>query len=224
MLYIVPTPIGNLEDITIRAIKVLEKSDLIIAENSNKTKILLNKYNIKCQILSCNVFNEKKKIPIIIEKIKQLNFISLVSDAGTPGISDPGYLLIRECINLNIPISCLPGPTAFVPALIQSGFSCEKFVFEGFLPKRKRKKKLENLALEKRSIIIYESPYRLINTLKDLKLYFKDRSIAVAKELTKIHEKVFRGKIENVINELEKSNIKGEYIIVLDSSNSKINE
>ena len=224
MLYIVPTPIGNLEDITIRAIKVLEKSDLIIAENSNKTKILLNKYNIKCQILSCNVFNEKKKIPIIIEKIKQLNFISLVSDAGTPGISDPGYLLIRECINLNIPISCLPGPTAFVPALIQSGFSCEKFVFEGFLPKRKRKKKLEYLALEKRSIIIYESPYRLINTLKDLKLYFKDRSIAVAKELTKIHEKVFRGKIENVIHELEKSNIKGEYIIVLDSSNSKINE
>ena len=224
MLYIIPTPIGNLEDVTIRALKILGKSELIIAENSNKTKILLNKYNIKCQILSCNTFNEKKKVPLIVEKIKQLKSVSLVSDAGTPGISDPGYLLIRECINLNIPISCLPGPTAFVPALIQSGFPCEKFVFEGFLPKRKRKKKLENLALEKRSIIIYESPYRLINTLKDLNYYFNNRKIAVAKELTKIHENVFRGKIENIILELEKSIIKGEYIIVLDSLNNKTDD
>ena len=224
MLYVVPTPIGNLEDVTIRALKILEKSELIIAENSNKTKILLNKYNIKCQILSCNVFNEKKKIPLIVEKIKQLKSVSLVSDAGTPGISDPGYLLIRECISLNIPVSCLPGPTAFVPALVQSGFPCEKFVFEGFLPKRKRKKRLEYLALEKRAIIIYESPYRLINTLKDLNYYFNNRKIAVAKELTKIHENVFRGKTENIILELEKSIIKGEYIIVLDSLNNKTDD
>jgi len=161
---------------------------------------------------------------LIVEKIKQLKSVSLVSDAGTPGISDPGYLLIRECIKLNIPVSCLPGPTAFVPALVQSGFPCEKFVFEGFLPKRKRKKRLEYLALEKRAIIIYESPYRLINTLKDLNYYFNNRKIAVAKELTKIHENVFRGKIENIILELEKSIIKGEYIIVLDSLNNKTDD
>ena len=142
MLHIVPTPIGNLEDITIRAIKILENSDLIIAENSKKTKILLNKYNINCPIYSCNVFNEQKKMPIIIKKIQNLKNVSLVSDAGTPGISDPGFLLIRECVSLNIPISCLPGPTALIPALIQSGFACEKFVFEGFLPRKKKEKKI----------------------------------------------------------------------------------
>ena len=170
MLYIVPTPIGNLEDVTIRALKILEKTELIIAENSNKTKILLNKYNIKCQILSCNVFNEKKKIPLIVEKIKQLKSVSLVSDAGTPGISDPGYLLIRECIKLNIPVSCLPGPTAFVPALVQSGFPCENlFLKASFLKKKKKKTRI--FSIGKRAIIIYESPYRLINTLKDLNYY-----------------------------------------------------
>ena len=220
MLYIVPTPIGNLEDITIRAIKILEKSELIIAESSKKTIILLNKYNIKCPIYSCNVFNEKKKLPIIIEKIKKLKTISLVSDAGTPGISDPGFLLIRECIALNIPISCLPGPTAFIPALIQSGFSCEKFVFEGFLPRKKKKKRLELLVKESRTIIIYESPYRLLKTLNDLKDFFKNRNIVVIKELTKIYENTYRGTISDLIIQLEKINIKGEYIIIIQGLNN----
>jgi len=220
MLYIVPTPIGNLEDITIRSIKVLEKSELIIAENSKKTTILLNKYNIKCPIYSCNVFNEKKKIPIITEKIKNLNIISLVSDAGTPGISDPGFLLIRECISLNIPISCLPGPTAFIPALIQSGFSCEKFVFEGFLPRKKKKKRLLFLAQESRTIIIYESPYRLLKTLQNISEYFENRNVVVVKELTKIYENTYRGNIHDVILELEQTNIKGEYIIIIQGFNN----
>jgi len=220
MLYIVPTPIGNLEDITFRAIKVLEKSELIIAENSKKTMILLNKYNIKCPIYSYNVFNEKKKLPNIIEKIKNLNTISIVSDAGTPGISDPGFLVIRECISLNIPISCLPGPTAFIPALIQSGFSCEKFVFEGFLPRKKKKKRLELLATESRTIIIYESPYRLLKTLKNLKDFFQNRNIVIVKELTKIYENTYRGNLNDIIMKLEKTTIKGEYIIIIQGLNN----
>ena len=220
MLHIVPTPIGNLEDITIRAIKILENSDLIIAENSKKTKILLNKYNINCPIYSCNVFNEQKKMPIIIKKIKNLKNVSLVSDAGTPGISDPGFLLIRECISLNIPISCLPGPTALIPALIQSGFACEKFVFEGFLPRKKKKKRLEFLSTENRTIIIYESPYRLLKTLNDLNTYFQERNIVVVKELTKIYESIYRGNIKSVIADLETANIKGEYIIVIQGFNN----
>ena len=220
MLYIVPTPIGNLQDITIRAIKILEKSELIIAENSKKTMILLKKYNIKCPLYSCNVFNEKKKIPIIIKKIQKLKTISLVSDAGTPGISDPGFLLVRECISLNIPISCLPGPTAFVPALIQSGFGCEKFVFEGFLPRKKKKKRLEFLANESRTIIIYESPYRLLKTLTDLLLYFENRDIVVIKELTKIYEKTYRGTLRDIIDSLNQAKIKGEYIIIIQGVNN----
>ena len=220
MLHIVPTPIGNLEDITIRAIKILENSDLIIAENSKKTKILLNKYNINCPIYSCNVFNEQKKMPIIIKKIKNLKNVSLVSDAGTPGISDPGFLLIRECISLNIPISCLPGPTALIPALIQSGFACEKFVFEGFLPRKKKKKRLDFLSTENRTIIIYESPYRLLKTLHDLNIYFQERNIVVVKELTKIYESIYRGNIKSVIADLETANIKGEYIIVIQGFNN----
>ena len=220
MLHIVPTPIGNLEDITIRAIKILENSDLIIAENSKKTKILLNKYNINCPIYSCNVFNEQKKMPIIIKKIQNLKNVSLVSDAGTPGISDPGFLLIRECISLNIPISCLPGPTALIPALIQSGFACEKFVFEGFLPRKKKKKRLEFLSTENRTIIIYESPYRLLKTLNDLNTYFQERNIVVVKELTKIYESIYRGNIKSVIADLETANIKGEYIIIIQGFNN----
>ena len=220
MLHIVPTPIGNLEDITIRAIKILENSDLIIAENSKKTKILLNKYNINCPIYSCNVFNEQKKMPIIIKKIQNLKNVSLVSDAGTPGISDPGFLLIRECVSLNIPISCLPGPTALIPALIQSGFACEKFVFEGFLPRKKKKKRLEFLSTENRTIIIYESPYRLLKTLNDLNTYFQERNIVVVKELTKIYESIYRGNIKSVIADLETANIKGEYIIVIQGFNN----
>jgi 16S rRNA (cytidine1402-2'-O)-methyltransferase len=220
MLHIVPTPIGNLEDITIRAIKILENSDLIIAENAKKTKILLNKYDITCQIYSCNVVNEQKKMPTLIKKIQSLKNVSLVSDAGTPGISDPGFLLIRECISLNIPISCLPGPTALIPALIQSGFACEKFVFEGFLPRKKKKKRLEFLATENRTIIIYESPYRLLKTLHDLNIYFQDRNIVVVKELTKIYENIYRGDINSVIADLENLNIKGEYIIVIQGLNN----
>ena len=222
MLYIVPTPIGNLEDITIRALKILEKSELIIAENPKKTIILLNQYNIKCPIWSFNVANELKKTPNIIKKIKTLKVTSLVSDAGTPGISDPGFLLVRECISLNIPISCLPGPTACIPALVQSGFPCEKFVFEGFLPRKKKQKRLEYLKTEGRTIIIYESPYRLIKTLTTLLKYFENRNIAVIKELTKIYEKTYRGKIAEIIKKLEGDEIKGEYIIIIDGYNKQL--
>ena len=220
MLYIIPTPIGNLDDITYRCVNTLQKSELIIVESFEKSKKLFQKYNVSAPIVINNVFNESNKLDYIISKIQSVEHSCLISDSGTPGISDPGFLIIRKCVELQIPVSCLPGPTALIPALIQSGFACEKFVFEGFLPRKKKKKRLEFLSTENRTIIIYESPYRLLKTLQDLNRYFQDRNIVVVKELTKIYESIYRGNIKSVIADLENANIKGEYIIVIQGFNN----
>ncbi len=223
-LIIIPTPIGNLKDITFRAIEVLKESDLILAEDTRKTGILLNHYNIENKTEAYHKFNEHKKVQSIIERLNSGMQIGLVTDAGTPGISDPGFLLVRECILNNIKVETLPGATAFVPALINSGFPSEKFCFEGFLPQKKgRTKRLKELSDEKRTMIFYESPHRLIKTLKQFEEYFgKDRIISVSRELTKIYEENIRGKAEELINHFNEKIVKGEIVIIVEGVGKKI--
>lgn len=218
MLYIIPTPIGNIEDITLRAIRILKSSHLILVENIYHSKKLLNYFNISTPIKSYNKNNEYKLIPMILNILKEEN-ISLISNAGTPCISDPGFLLIRECIKQNIKIECLPGATAFIPALIQSGFPIQEFIFIGFLPKKKgRQKKIENIAKENRTIVIYESPYRLLKTLYQLKKYlYIERKISISREISKKFEETIRGNIHQLILFFEKQNPKGEFIIILEA-------
>ena len=186
VIHIIPTPIGNLEDITLRAIQLLKDSDLVLAEDTRKTQNLFKNYQIKTQLASHHMFNEHKNLNNIITKINNGIKISLVSDAGTPGISDPGFLLIRECIKNNINVICLPGPTACIPALVQSGLPCDKFHFEGFLPLKKgRKKLLSEIAMRRNTTIIYESPHRILKTLNEMYAAFGDREIVVSKELSR---------------------------------------
>jgi len=220
-LYIVPTPIGNLEDITLRAIKVLKEADLILAEDTRRSKQLLNHYNIETKMQSHHQHNEHKILLSVIEKIKSGKTIALVTDAGTPAISDPGFLLVRECIKENIIVDCLPGPTAFVPALVNSGLPCNNFVFEGFLPQKKgRQSRLKILALEKRTMIFYESPFRLIKTLEQFIEHFgSERKISVSREISKIYEETVRGTIEEVIKYFEEKTIKGEIVIIVEGKN-----
>ena len=217
-LYIVPTPIGNLKDITYRAIEVLNKVDLILAEDTRNSFKLLKYYEIKTSCESFHMHNEHSKLKYFIDKVKSGMVLALISDAGTPGISDPGYLLIREVIKNDFLIECLPGATAILPSLIQSGFPIDKFVFEGFLPlKKSRKKRLEFLSEEKRSIVIFESPHRIIKTINDLILFFgKERRISISRELTKIHEENFRGNLLEALSFLENKNPKGEFVICIE--------
>ncbi len=221
-LIIVPTPIGNLKDITFRAVDVLKEVDLILAEDTRKTSILLNHYNIENKLYPYHKFNEHKKLNIIIDKLKSGNKIALVTDAGTPGISDPGFLIVRECIKNEIKIETLPGAVAFIPALINSGFPTEKFCFEGFLPQKKgRVKRFKELAQEKRTIIFYESPHRLLKSLKQISEFLgQNREISVSRELTKMYEETKRGKINDVINYYENNTIKGEIVIIVNGSKS----
>ena len=222
MLYIIPTPIGNLKDITLRCIEKLKNTELIIVENYNKSKILFKEYNISAPYIINNTFNESSKLDYIISKIKSVSDCCLITDSGTPGISDPGFLIIRKCVELEIDVKCLPGPTALIPALIQSGFPCEKFVFEGFLPKKKGKlKRLKYLVNETRSIIIYESPHRILKTLEIINNLTPNKKIVVVKELTKIHENIYRGISKEIIKNLELSKLKGEFIIIINGSDEK---
>ena len=217
-IFVVPTPIGNLKDITIRALEVLQQVDTILAEDSRNTLKLLKHYNIgPKKILSYHKFNEHASIKVLIDRLQGGESMALVSDAGTPAISDPGYLLVRACIDNNIEIEVLPGATAFVPALILSGFPTNSFVFEGFLPHKKgRQKKLKLLAQENRTIILYESPYRLIKLLQELRLYFgKDRQMAVMRELTKLYEEVIRGSVEQIIEYYSTRKVKGEIVVII---------
>ena len=217
VLHIIPTPIGNLADITLRALEILKNSDTILVEDSRVTGKLLKHYNIKSKMIRYHSFNEHKKIKKIITEIECGKHISLVSDAGTPSISDPGFLLIRECIRNNIQIICLPGATACIPALVTSGLPCEKFIFEGFLPKKKRRKKiLFNIMSHLKTTIIYESPHRILKTLAEMNEICENRNIVVIKELTKLNEAVYRGTIGTVINLINKSKLKGEFVIILD--------
>ena len=216
-LSIVPTPIGNLNDITYRAIKVLKDSDMILCEDTRISKRLLDKYSIDKPLYSYHIHNEHKVVEKYIQYIISGKKVSLISDAGTPGISDPGYLIIRESIKKNIEIDCLPGPTAFVPALINSGISSDKFVFEGFLPKKKgRMSRIEFLKDEKRSIIIYESPHRIKRLIEELKAVFGgQRLVSISRELSKIHQENVRGTLDEVHKNLESKNIKGELILII---------
>lgn len=215
-LYIVPTPIGNLEDITFRAVKVLQLVDFILAEDTRKARILLNFYKIKKRCISYHKFNEHKIINKLIPIIQTSN-VALISEAGTPGISDPGYLIINKCIENNIAIETLPGPTAFLPALVNSGFPIETFYFAGFLPnKKKRLHKLNYIKNIKQTTVLYESPHRLLQTLKQIEIIFgSDHKIYVGREITKIHEENIRGSVAEVIKYYSSKSIKGEFVIVL---------
>ena len=223
-LYIVPTPIGNLEDITLRSINVLIDSDLVLCEDTRRSKILMSHYKINTQLKSFHKFNEHKEVDSIVDQIKEGKKISLISDAGTPGISDPGFLIVRTCIESEIEIECLPGATAFVPALINSGIPSDKFAFEGFLPVKKgRKTRLEMLSNEKRTMIFYESPHKILKTLNDFKVNFgSKRKISISRELTKVYEENIRGTVEEVISFFGDKKIKGEIVIVVEGNkNSK---
>jgi len=219
-LYIVPTPIGNMEDITLRAIETLKNSDIILAEDTRHAKKLLNQYNITTKVNSYHLNNEHKKVDEYIKMLINGIKVSLITDAGTPCISDPGFLLIREAIKSNILITCLPGPTAFIPALVVSGLSSDSFIFEGFLPRKKgRKSKLLEISQNTKTTILYESPFRVIKTLLDLKeLMGSDRKIAIVREISKIYEEVFRGTVEEAILEYNERPIKGEFVICVDKA------
>ena len=216
-LYIVPTPIGNLEDITLRAIKVLKEVDLILCEDTRRSKKLLNHLEIDVPLKSHHKFNEHSEVSYIVKKIVEGSNMALISDAGVPGISDPGFLIVRTCLENNIEIECLPGPTAFVPALVVSGLPIDKFIFEGFLPAKKgRKSRLEKLALESRTMVFYESPHKLLRTLLDFYNFFgSNRKISISRELTKLYEETLRGSIKEMVAIYSNKKPKGEYVIIV---------
>ena len=216
-LFIIPTPIGNLKDITIRAIETLQSVDTVYAEDTRTSSKLLNHYEIKTPMQSFHMHNEHAKLENIISSLKQGKTGAIISDAGTPGISDPGFSLVRACIKNGIEVECLPGPTALIPALINSGFPCEKFSFEGFLPAKKgRTKRLKEIAVQEKTMIFYESPHRLIKTLKDFSQYFGvENQVSVSREISKKFEQTIRGTISQAIQYFEKNKPKGEFVIVL---------
>lgn len=222
-LYLVPTPIGNLDDITLRAIKVLQMVDIVLAEDTRTTQVLLKHLGLEKRLWSHHKFNEHAAVESVVETILGGETVALVSDAGTPGISDPGFLLVRTCLEHGVEVETLPGPTAFVPALINSGFSCDRFCFEGFLPQKKgRSKRLQQLLVESRTMIFYESPYRLVKTLTQFaELFGADREAAVSRELTKKFEENVRGTLQELIDHFSAGEVKGEIVIVLSGKSRK---
>lgn len=215
-LFLVPTPIGNLGDITIRGLEVLKSVDLILAEDTRHSGKLLNHYEIGTQMRSFHMHNEHKIINQLIDELKAGKTMALITDAGTPGISDPGYLMAKACIDEGIPFEVLPGANAFVPALIQSGLPAHNFVFEGFLPQKKgRRTALERLANEERTIVLYESPYKLLKTLKDIREYWGERQVSVSRELTKKFEETVRGTVSELIVHFEGKPPKGEFVLAI---------
>ncbi len=219
-LYLVPTPIGNLGDITLRAIEVLREVDLILAEDTRKSGILLKHLEISKPVHSHHKFNEHRTVDSIVQRILGGAKIAMISDAGTPGISDPGFLLVRACIEQGIDVESLPGPTAFIPALVNSGLPGERFVFEGFIPQKKgRQKRLKELATEPRTMVFYESPYRLVKALIQMAEYFgEDRKGSVSRELTKVHEETLRGTLRELAQYFSKATVKGEIVIVVEGA------
>ena len=222
-LILAPTPIGNMKDITLRTLETLEKADLILAEDTRHASKLLKHYNIKVPLMSHHKFNEHKIVETICDKILSGQMIVMISDAGTPGISDPGFLLTRLCIEKGIEIETLPGATALIPALINSGLPCDRFCFEGFLPQKKgRNKRLLNLADETRTMIFYESPFRLVKALKEMSEHFgTEREASVSRELSKIFEENIRGKLSFLIEHFTENHPKGEIIIVVAGKKDK---
>ena len=217
-LYIIPTPIGNLEDITLRAIRLLKEVDLVLAEDTRTTKKLFSHYEINTKLSSFHMHNEHKVLSKYISRLKGGETFALVSDAGTPAISDPGFLLIRECVIEDIEVDCFPGATAFVPALVNSGLPNEKFVFEGFLPVKKgRQTRLKLLAEEERTMVFYESPHRIIKTLSQFLEYFSEkRKVSISREISKMFEETIRGTTSEVLHYFEQKKPKGEFVIVVE--------
>ena len=215
-LFLIPTPIGNLADITVRSISILSEVDYVLCEDTRRTAKLMNHLNIKKNLKSFHKFNEHSKIKNIIDDLKKGLTIGIVSDAGSPGISDPGYLIVKNCLDNNIEVESLPGPTALIPAIVISGIPCERFTFEGFLPVKKgRKKRLEDLSGEIRTMVFYESPHKISKTLNDLKIYLGEhRKVSVSKELTKIHESTIRGTLGSI--SLGEGKVRGEFVIVVE--------
>lgn len=216
-LYIVPTPIGNLDDITLRAVNVLREVDFILAEDTRTTSFLLRHLGIEKRLVSHHKFNEHATVAMVAGSIAAGHTVALVSDAGTPGISDPGFLLVRTCVEAGIEVETLPGATAFVPALVQSGFPCDKFCFEGFLPQKKgRMKRLQELAAEERTMILYESPFRVVKCLEQLaETMGGERRVSVSRELTKKFEQTVRGTIAEVLGHFRENEPRGEFVIVV---------
>ncbi len=216
-LYIVPTPIGNLEDITLRALNVLRTVDVILAEDTRTTSVLLKHFDIEGRLFAHHKFNEHASVNAVAERIEAGQSVALVSDAGTPGISDPGFLMVRTCVERGIEVESLPGATAFVPALLQSGFPCDRFCFEGFLPQKKgRRKRLMQLAEESRTMIFYESPYRVCKCLEQfVEIFGPERMVSVSRELTKKFEETVRGTLAEVLDHFKACPPKGEFVIVL---------
>ena len=216
-LFIVPTPIGNLGDITLRALEVLRSVSLVLAEDTRTSGNLLKHYSIETPLRSHHKFNEHQSVEAIAEQIAAGLDVALISDAGTPGISDPGFLLVRTCLERGVEVECLPGATAFVPALVQSGMPCDRFVFEGFLPQKKgRSKRIEALQDEDRTMVFYESPYRLVKLLEQLMAVFgPDRRVSVSRELTKLHEETMRGTLAEVAAHFNSKTVKGEVVVVV---------
>lgn len=216
-LYLVPTPIGNLKDITLRALEVLSQVDLILAEDTRTSAKLLRHFDISTPMQSFHMHNEHRVLNSILDKLSNGVRMALVSDAGTPAISDPGFLLVRACIKHNISVECLPGATALIPALVNSGLPCDRFIFEGFLPPKKgRQTRLESLSQDKRTIVLYESPHKLIKTLTQIGEFFgSSREISVSRELSKVHEETIRGTTKSVLNYYSENPPKGEIVIVI---------
>lgn len=216
-LTLVPTPIGNLADITYRAVEALRSADTILAEDTRTSSVLLKHYGIQSRLQSFHIFNEHKALLGLLSRMKDGEHFALVSDAGTPGIADPGFLLVRACLREGLQVECLPGPTAFVPALIKSGFPCDRFVFEGFLPHKKGRQTIfKTLAEEERTIILYESPHRLLKTLEQVVEYFgAERPVSVSRELTKLHEETRTGEAAEVLKHFTETPPRGEIVIII---------
>lgn len=217
MLYVVPTPVGNMEDMTLRAVRVLKEADLILAEDTRTSGVLLQHFDIHTPVVAHHKFNEHETVQQFVDRLKAGATIAQISDAGTPAISDPGFLLVRECVRQGVEVQTLPGATAFVPALVSSGLPCDKFCFEGFLPQKKgRQTRLEQLRTETRTIIFYESPNRLVKTLEQfVEVFGAQRRVSVAREISKLHEQSVRGTLEEVLRHFQNNEPRGEIVIVL---------
>ena len=216
-LYLVPTPVGNLEDITLRALRILKEVDLILAEDTRTSSVLLNHYDIHKPLQSHHKFNEHETSGLVASRIQAGQSVALISDAGTPGISDPGFMLVRECVQQGIEVECLPGATAFVPALINSGLPCDRFLFEGFLPQKKgRQSRIAALKDEPRTIIFYESPFRLVKALEQFtEVFGPERPVCVCREISKIHDESVRGTLADVLAHFSQKEVKGEIVVIL---------
>ena len=224
ILYIVPTPVGNMEDMTFRAVRILKEVDLVLAEDTRTSGILLKHYEIKNALMSHHKFNEHGTSAGIVNRLLAGENVALISDAGTPGISDPGFYLVREAVRAGVEVQCLPGATAFVPALVSSGLPCDRFAFEGFLPQKKgRQTKLQSLKDEERTMIFYESPFRLVKTLQQFaEVYGGDRQVSVCREISKVHEESVRGSLTEVIAHFQEKAPKGEIVIILAGNETKL--